>query len=333
MTQPASRMVAPRRLTTSLALIVVSLVGVSSCASGKAGDAAVGHGAAESFTVHHAQGTTEVPVKPQRIVSLDQTWSDALGGLDVDMAMVMHPEQLGSGGPWADWSADQEITYDGLSTTNPSADYLEDIGAVEPDLILAGYLPDQTTYDRLSEIAPTVGVVGGGVVNDWREVTTLAGEIAAEDDRADELVSDVETRIAKTKQTYKNLEGATGVFGQVSSNGLAVVTDEADPANEFLSDLGIVIPDNIQAAGDEGRTFISPEKIDLLDTDLMIMWPIDADPTDIAGWDNLSAVQNNTYFTADAVSANALSMPTVTSIPWALDQLDAVFSGVDELRR
>lgn len=42
----------------------------------------------------HAEGTTEISVKPQRIVSLDQTWSDALGKLGVDIAMVMHSEQL-----------------------------------------------------------------------------------------------------------------------------------------------------------------------------------------------------------------------------------------------
>lgn len=322
------------RLAISATLLALSLAGTSACASAESDSGSSGDGAGETITVEHAQGKTEVPVKPERIVSLDQTWSDALGELDVDLAMAMHAKQLDSGGPWASWKAEQEVTYDGLSASNTTADHLEEISAAEPDLILAGYLPDEKTYDRLSEIAPTVGVIGDGVVNDWRETTKIAGEIVAQKDQAEELVSDVEAQITKTREDHPGLKGATGVFGQVSANGLAAATDEADPANKFLSDLGIVIPDDIQAAGgDEGRAFISPEKIDLLNTDLMIMWPIDTDPTEITGWDKLSPVQNDTYVTADVVSATAMSTPTVTSVPWALEELAPVFTRIDDLRK
>lgn len=174
---------------------------------------------------------------------------------------------------------------------------------------MAGYLPDQDAYDKLSEIAPTVGVVGGGLVNDWREATLIAGQITDRESEAQAAIDEVDAQIEAVREGHPGLEGATGAFVQISPPGFAVVTEDTDPANEFLSDLGVMVPAEIKEAGqDDGRAFISEENIGIFNTDAQ-------------GWNELEPVKNDTVFTADFITANAIGTPTVQSVPWALEQL------------
>ena len=120
---------------------------------------------------------------------------------------------------------------------------------------------------------------------------------------------------------------------QISPQGFAVVTEDTDPANEFLSDLGVTVPDEIKEAGqDGGRAFISEENIGIFNTDMLLSWPIGADPADTQGWNELEPVKNDTVFTADFITANAIGTPTVQSVPWALEQLEPIFEKLDEVR-
>lgn len=136
---------------------------------------------------------------------------------------------------------------------------------------MAGYLPDQDAYDKLSKIAPTVGVVGGGLVNDWREATLIAGQITDRESEAQAAIDEVDAQIEAVREAHPGLEGATGAFVQISPQGFAVVTEDTDPANEFLSDLGVIVPAEIKEAGqDGGRAFISEENIGIFNTDMLL---------------------------------------------------------------
>lgn len=87
----------------------------------------------------------------------------------------------------------KDVAGETVPVTVSSADLVSTLGleAVadrNPDVIFAGYLPEQETYDKLAAIAPTVATVGEGMVDDWREVTTVAGEIVdKEEDAADAI--------------------------------------------------------------------------------------------------------------------------------------------------
>lgn len=283
-------------------------------------------------TVSHAYGETEVPVNPENIATLDATWSNALGELGVDITMALTMSQLEDGGPWADYTAKDTASYDAAAGESILAN-IEKIAAQEPDVILAGYLPDQDTYDKLNEIAPTVGVVGGGLVNDWREATLIAGQITDRESEAQAAIDEVDAQIEAVREAHPGLEGATGAFVQISPQGFAVVTEDTDPANEFLSDLGVTVPAEIKEAGqDGGRAFISEENIGIFNTDMLLSWPIGADPADTQGWNELEPVKNDTVFTADFITANAIGTPTVQSVPWALEQLEPIFEKLDEVR-
>ncbi|MDN6259235.1 MAG: ABC transporter substrate-binding protein, partial [Corynebacterium sp.] len=163
--------------------------------------------------------------------------------------------------------------------------------------------------------------------------TELAGEILDKADEAAGLVDEVDARFDETKDAHPGLDGASAAFGQISEQGLAVVTDDKDPANGFLTDLGMSLPEDILAASNDGaRAFIAEENISLLNTDFLAMWAIGIDPSDLEGWDQLTAVENGAAYLPEATSALALSQPTVASVPWSLDELDDTFAAVDQVR-
>lgn len=87
----------------------------------------------------------------------------------------------------------------------PNGDGLafEQIAALQPDLILALYVPSgltQEDYNRLSQIAPTVappaGETEGGI--SWQDLTRTVGLAVGQPDEAERIVADVEARFVRT---------------------------------------------------------------------------------------------------------------------------------------
>lgn len=326
---------AKRSRIWAASFVTVFALAMGACSNGDNGSTNGNDSAAGSdgiVTVSHSMGETEVPVNPERIVTLANQWFDTLSALDEEVTLSLVPELQGSDQlPWNDAKAQETVNYDAASADAISQN-VELIASAEPDVIFAAGLDDDT-YAKLSAIAPTVALVGDGVVNDWRDMLTVSGEIFDKEDRAEQLLDEANGRIDQVREENPGLEGATVAFGQVSPNGLAVVTDLNDPANEFLTDLGLVVPEDIQNAGDgASRAFIAEENIKLLDTDMLLMWAIDIDPSTISGWDDLMSVRNNTLYQLDSTGGTAFGTPSVLSVGWSLDQLAPQIAALDEVR-
>ena len=322
----ASPVIRRRCAATAVLFLAAAL---TSCSDGD--DSSGSDDAPDTVSVTHSMGTTDVPTTPETVVSFSPAWTDAFSALgdpvDVEYRMEGYDDR-----PWATGDSGTVETY--TASAEGTADQSEEIAAVEPDVIFVSYVPDQATYDKLNAIAPTVAVVGDNTQSDdWRTVTELAGEILDKSDEAAGLVEEVDARFDETKDAHPGLDGASAAFGQISEQGLAVVTDDKDPANGFLTDLGMSLPEDILAASNDGaRAFIAEENISLLNTDFLAMWAIGIDPSDLEGWDQLTAVENGSAYLPDATSAMALSQPTVASVPWSLDELDDTFAAVDQVR-
>lgn len=321
------RTVAPAlAVTAGLAVSLAACSGDSSPADKTSGQ---GTGQdTETVQVTHTMGTTDIPRNPGKVLSLSPSFTDAFSALGRPVDVEFRSDFNKGTFPWENHDSRDVVTY---PMGSPD---IEKIADAHPDVIFAGYLPDTASYDRLNAIAPTVGTVGGSLMSDdWRQSTKVAGEVIGKSGDADKLITAAEKAFTDTKAKYPALDGATGAFGQVSQQGLAVVTGDTDPANVFLSDLGVVIPDNIKAASQDGsRAFISPENSDLLNTDLLIMWPVGLSekdvPTKVKGWDQLTPVKKGTTFFADNTSAGAINPPTILSVAWALTTLDPVFAAL-----
>lgn len=94
-------------------LLAVALVAVTGC--GPAGSPGASSGAsddanARTVTISHRYGDTEVPVKPERIVSLDNQWTDALAALGHAPVSYLADPSVPDGMPWRDTALKDRAT-------------------------------------------------------------------------------------------------------------------------------------------------------------------------------------------------------------------------------
>ncbi|HEX8767461.1 MAG TPA: ABC transporter substrate-binding protein, partial [Jatrophihabitans sp.] len=114
-------------------------------------------------------GSTEITGKPERVVVLDT------GELDSVLALGVTPV----GAVRADATTGLQ-SYLGERTQNVKMvgtindPNLEEIAALQPDLILSNKVRHERLYDKLSDIAPTVFAEKVGAV--WKDNFALAAE-------------------------------------------------------------------------------------------------------------------------------------------------------------
>lgn len=311
------------RLSVRLVPMVLGVAVILAACGGDddAGPAAASADAdAQTVTVDHMFGSTEVTGVPERIVTIDLQWTDvmlAMGvepvGYSVDAFM---PE---SGVPWQDLPADAEPLS--LDDGPP----IEQIAELQPDLILGSYsITDQAVYDQLSGIAPTIAGEDALQVTPWQDLVRTAGELLGEPDRADEIVADVDGEVAAVADALPGLEGRTFSLAQyIVGDSIYVVADEQDGSSVFFQQLGMTmypaVRDEGEATGDT-RIVVSPERSDLLQADVLAFLVNGGDESDLAdipGFDQLPG----TVAVLDYPTIVGLNTPSPLSIPYSLEQL------------
>lgn len=280
-------------------------------------------------------GTTEISGIPQRVVTVGWTEQDALLALGVvpvgttqwvgDHPGAIHP-----------WAAD-EVGDAPLPEVLSDSDGIqfEQIAALDPDLILALYVPFglmQEDYERLSEIAPTVappaGVPEGGI--SWQDLTRTVGVAVGQADAAARIVDEVDGLFARARADHPEFVGALGLNAYPSSAGTYQAYPPPDPGGRLLTDLGFVVPQPIVDLAD-GAAWVdlSSEQVSLFDIDVML-WLVEdgaardrllADPL----YSGLTVAREGRHviysYAEEAELAAACSMQTVLSLPFLLEHL------------
>lgn len=303
----------------SLALVT----GVAACGSGAAGDADGG----DVVSVAHKFGTSEVPVQPERVVTLSAQWLDAVLAFDIQPVAFARDALAGDDGLY-DWQVEHLDGATPLTATEATGLPLEQIAALDPDLILADYsASEQSVYDQLDAIAPTLGLLGDEQVDRWESQVGVIGEIFGRFDDAEAIIERVRSAVADTAAELPGLEGKTAVLSQFMFDGnqIVAVADPDDGAAALFYDLGMSWPEHVvtEAAG-AGRVFVSAERVDILRSDLLIMWPNGGEPDDLLrlpGFAELPAVQSGAFAAVDVETVVALNTPSALSIEWVLDSL------------
>lgn len=281
--------------------------------------------------VEHKYGTTTIPAEPQRIVTLglsDQDAVLALGGTPVG-AVDWFKERPYGLWPW---------TKDLWGTTQPEIvgerdDYnLEKILTLKPDLILALYSGmTEEQYGELSKIAPTVGQPKdfADYGAPWQDMTLLAGKAMGREAEAAAKIEDIDEQFARIRDAHPDWKGKGVAVVDPYEPGKYAVFQKTDPKAAFAEELGLTVPDEINTtAKDANAAEISSERLDLIDTDLIVILAYDpnqakqaltADPV----FQGLTAVKENRVlyvpYSEPAIGA-ALSFNTVLSIPYAIDK-------------
>lgn len=257
---------------TATAVSAVLLLGTAACGSGDDDSGSDGKTSAK-VTVKHKYGSTEVPVDPERVVTVGLTDQDAL--LALGKVPVGTTEWLGGFkgaiGPWAADKLGGKAAPTVLKDTG-TGPQPEKIAALRPDVILALYAGlTKEQYNTLSKIAPVVAQPKEyrdfGIP--WQKQTETVGTVLGKSDEAKKLVADAEKHIEDVAAKYPQFKTATAAVA-TPYEGMFVFGSQ-DTRPRLLQSLGFSLPDGLdKAIGDEFGANISKERTDLLDTDALV---------------------------------------------------------------
>jgi iron complex transport system substrate-binding protein len=298
---------------------------------------------AEAFpiTVEHKFGTTIITEAPERVVSIGFSDQDPLLALGVVPVAVRYwyGDETNAIFPWAQDEAN------GANPVVLNMDFgalnYEAILALEPDLISAVYSGiTQEEYELLSQIAPTIAqsdeFTDFGMP--WQETTRLLGAALGKSDEAEALVSETEALFTAARAENPDFANTDIAIVYSYSAGSYGFYPTQDPRGHFFTDLGFVIPDDLnELAGDSYYADVSPERIDLLDRDLIVMVglqfvaggrdEIESDPL-LA---RLNAVQEGRILYISDDIDDALQFSTILSVEYGLEgilpELQAITGG------
>lgn len=250
-------------------------------------------------TIVHDFGTTELKKAPKRIVILDNLYGEILDPLDITPvgATTGQADSQEFSTLFKKQYKDAKVVSVGWQG-NPD---LDKIAELKPDLILmTGEQED--LYDKLSEIAPTVGYQINTDENwDYHETTLKVAEIF---DKRDEMKKDLDRLDAREAVFAENVKAKFGnqklMYLRVTDNdiryyayghfGYLYDTYHFNRAETFNPD------DMFQV--------IDPDKLKDINPDLLI---VQADSQELLDnklknspvWTSLKAVQNNKVIYAD----------------------------------
>ena len=309
-----------RGAALAVAALSAALV-LTACSSD--GDAP-GGSAAETRTVTADNGSVEVPVDPQRVVTIGNTTLPYIdmGGEPVGITEVGASEI-------ALIPEDQQATYGAATDLGSSGDQvdMEQLASLKPDLILA-QMPDsefEQIEQQLESIAPTVF---WGLDVEWKALADGIAEAGNVTDGLGAQKAEYEEKIARIQDTYAELIDSTS-FVNVDR------WESSDPGTFSIADFGCVeiAQDDIgmdfprAAEGEDplGWTALPFEQLAELSQYDVITYPVDAEGNPKGAF--APVVETNTWQALPAVtSGRALGLfcPGNNSYGPVLQYLDSL---------
>ncbi|WP_046176466.1 ABC transporter substrate-binding protein [Domibacillus indicus] len=301
--------------TKSLFVLILSmLLLLAGCGSDSSGGAS-NEGTAEAEPkaeektareITHAMGTTTIEGTPKKIVTLYQGATDAAVELGVKPVGVVES--------WLEQPIYNYLKEDleGVQIvgqeTQPN---LEEIAKLEPDLIIASKLRHEEIYEQLSQIAPTVA---HETVFEFKGTVELMGEAMNQQEKAAELLSDWDSRVADFQEKIKEKMGGqwplhVSVLNFREDHARIYVTGFA---GSILTELGFEGPKSITDESLDVVKLTDKESITQMNADVFYMFMEDNEAvkkthdewTSHPLWKNLDAVKADQVYTVDEIIWN-----------------------------
>ncbi|MFD9945548.1 ABC transporter substrate-binding protein [Nonomuraea sp. NPDC059023] len=289
-----------RGAALAAALMSASLV-LTAC--GSAGDKAAqtpSVKAAETRSVKAENGTIEVPVAPQRIVTIGNTnlpFID-LGGKPVGVTAV-------SDSDLAVLPAEQRTAYEAAEIVGSDGGEvdLEKLAGLKPDLILVQFHSNDwdKVGKRLEAIAPTVL---WGLDTEWKAFADAIAEAGNVADALGRQKAAFKEKVTKIQQTYGKVIDGTA-FVDVSRG------DWNDPGTFYIADIGcseiarddigLDLPEAAEGKDPLAYDSLPFEQIGELSKYDVITYPVDAEGKPAKSF--VPVVETNTWKALPAVSS------------------------------
>lgn len=292
-----------------------------------------GEAATFPVTIEHKFGQVTIPAEPLRVITLGFSEQDPVLALGVKPVAVREwfGDQPFAVWPWAQdelGNAQPEV----LNMPFGELDY-EKIASLRPDLIVATHSGiTEEEYETLSRIAPTLAQSGDypDFGMPWEEQLRSIAKALGREARAEQLIADMDAKIAQVREAHPEFEGATVAWASpAEGQGQYWAVGPTTPPMKFLASLGFRMPGELaEVVGDKDSAQISGEQFNLLDADVLIFQVgsedirqrIENDPL----YQQLDvARRGGTIFFVgfDDTTYGALSFSTVLSLEFALENL------------
>lgn len=274
-----------------------------------------------SVTVKHLFGETKIPAPPKRVVSAGFTEQDDLLAVGVVPIAVTNwwGDQPFAVWPWAQpklGGAQPEVLdlADGIQ--------IDRIAALKPDLIVATNAGvDQDTYDKLTEIAPTIAQSGqDAFFEPWKDQAAAISQAVFKFDEMAGLVKAIDDRWAEIAKSNQQFTGKKALVleGAIVDDAVHVLTP--DWRSAFLKPMGLVIPDT------GGSTITRDRMESVLDAADVLIWTTEADDQQAALLADptiakLTATSSNRNVFTGKDLAGAIAFASPLSYPVVADQL------------
>ncbi|MEU6991569.1 iron-siderophore ABC transporter substrate-binding protein [Streptomyces sp. NPDC046465] len=289
-----------RRALATGALALTGALTLTACGSSDSD----GSGTSGSTrTVRTAMGDVKVPEAPRRVIVLDTAELDSAITLGVRPVGATHVE-ASSG--FLSYLPKDEVggIKDVGEMMNPN---MEAIAALKPDLILTSKIRHAAKYDQLKQIAPTVMTESTGYP--WKENFQVHAEALGKKAEAAKTVAAYRAHAKKVTAAI----GGRAKAGQTEVNVVRFIEGADIRLYGDQSYIATVLKDvglgraPISAKAKDGFSYdLSPEKIDLADTDVIFRStygdPKKSKETRTVGsglWKNMTAVKSGNVHTVD----------------------------------
>ncbi len=282
----------------------------------------------QGVTVTHVFGETVIPAPPSRVVSAGLTEQDDLLAVGVVPIAVTNwfGDQPSGVWPWA---------RPKLGDAKPAALNLDNgiqvdaIAALKPDLIVAVNAGlDAETYKKLSAIAPTIAQSGGeAFFEPWKDQATAVATAVFKKDEMGRLIDAVDAKFAAAGQANPSFRDRTAVLLEGRFTGDAVTATVGGWRTDFLSALGLAVPESVKGLQASGQAAIPrAELAAVVDSADVLIWCTDSDAeqaalqADPTVADLRATTMKRNVFTPAELSA-AIAFASPLSYPLVADQL------------
>jgi iron complex transport system substrate-binding protein len=216
-------------------------------------------------TVEHVLGTTEVPVDPQRVVTLEAE------SLDPVLALGVVPVGTGT---FADRIPIPSYldAPEGIVDVGAGEPDLEKVALLDPDLIIGMNWAVEPVKAELDQIAPTVAL--DGTATNWKSNLQIAAAALSREDEAAAAMEAYEARTA---------ELATALGDRLQMTEVSVVRFRQDQVLAYvkssfsgivIGDVGLPRPPAQDVEGDFTFVEMSAEQIPEMDGDVMFVFTL-----------------------------------------------------------
>lgn len=223
--------------------------------------------AAERTLVDAAGRTVSVPAAPVRILALSELDLDSLLALGIRPAGATR----GRGQQTAPRYLGKEAAA--IASVGNFASPVPDLAiALQPDLILAGGIPDPALLARLAKIAPTVVTYKPG--EHWQAALLRIGGAVGRQGQAESVLAAYRQRTQQLRTRLQAQRGTSVSVVRWNPQGPAYMLRDAF-ASVVLADLQLARPASQQQPGAAHSPPLSMEALPLIDADWLFVGTLD----------------------------------------------------------